>query len=302
MHARAVAVTTTAFLGVALLTPLSHARTAQSGEDEGPTVVAHRGASAYAPENTLAAVDKAAELGIRWVENDVQRTRDGELVVLHDDSLRRTTDVEEVFPDRSPWKVKDFTAAEIARLDAGSWFGSEYAGARVPTLKQYVERVEHNHQKLLLELKNPQLYPGIEQQTLKVLANEGWLDRRHVAGRLVVQSFSADSIRTVHEIKPAVKTGFLGTPPVSDLPEYAGFTDQINPSHGSLSLSYVSSVHAFTGPHGRPMEVFAWTVDDAATARRIAGYDVDGIITNKPDIVREAVGEEEDRNGASTGW
>ncbi|MEU3896955.1 glycerophosphodiester phosphodiesterase family protein [Streptomyces sp. NPDC045251] len=304
MYARAVAVTTTAFLGVALLTPLSHARAPQIGEDDGPVVVAHRGASGYAPENTLAAVDRAAELGIRWVENDVQRTRDGELVVLHDDSLRRTTDVEEVFPDRSPWKVKDFTAAEIARLDAGSWFGPEYADARVPTLEQYVERVEDNHQKLLLELKNPELYPGIEEETLKVLANEGWLDRRHVAGRLVVQSFSADSLRTVHELKPAVKTGFLGTPSVSDLPEYAEFADQINPSHGSLSLSYVSSVHAFTGPHGRPLEVLTWTVDDAATARRVAGYDVDGIITNKPDVVREAVGEDEDENrgGLLTGW
>ncbi|GAA3958400.1 hydrolase [Streptomyces marokkonensis] len=295
MHVRAVAVTTTALLGVALLAPLSHARTARSADDA-PTVVAHRGASGYAPENTLAAVDKAAELGIRWVENDVQRTRDGELVVLHDDSLRRTTNVEEVFPDRSPWKVKDFTAAEIARLDAGSWFGSEYAGARVPTLKQYVDRVDHNHQKLLLELKNPQLYPGIEQQTLKVLANEGWLDRRHVAARLVVQSFSADSVRTVHELKPAVRTGFLGAPSVSDLPEYAEFTDQINPSYGSLSRSYVSAVHAFTGSHGRPLEVFTWTVDSAGTARRAAEYGVDGIITNKPDVVRDAVEGDEDRD------
>ncbi|MFC9061964.1 glycerophosphodiester phosphodiesterase [Streptomyces sp. NPDC057074] len=293
MHVRTVAVTTTALLGVALTAPLSHARSTGTGDD-GPTVVAHRGASAYAPENTLAAVDKAAELGIRWVENDVQRTKDGALVVMHDEDLRRTTDVEEVFPGRSSWKVKDFTAAEIARLDAGSWFGSRYAGARVPTLKQYVNRVEHNHQKLLLELKSPGVYPGIEQQTLKVLANEGWLDRRHVTGRLVVQSFSADSIRTVHELKPAVKTGFLGTPLVSDLPEYAEFADQINPSYGSLSMSYVASVHAFEGPHGKRMEVLTWTVDTAAAARRVTGYGVDGIITNKPDVVRDAVGEDTD--------
>ncbi|MFF5517315.1 glycerophosphodiester phosphodiesterase [Streptomyces coeruleorubidus] len=287
MHARAVAASTTALLGtVTLLFPASPARAAGGG---GPVVIAHRGASAYAPENTLAAVDKAAELGIRWVENDVQRTRDGELVVLHDDNLRRTTDVEEVFPDRAPWKVKDFTAAEVARLDAGSWFGPAYAGARVPTLEQFVNRVERHHQKLLLEIKNPELYPGIERQTLKVLSNEGWLDRSHLAGRLIVQSFSAESVRTVHELKPAVKTGFLGTPPVSDLPGYAGFADQINPSYGSVSMAYVASVQAFTGPHGRPLEVFTWTVDDAATAQQVAGYGVDGIITNKPDVVREAV-------------
>ncbi len=104
-----------------------------------------------------------------------------------------------------------------------------------------------------------------------------------------MQSFDADSIRTVHDLKPAVKTGFLGTPAVSELPTYAEFADQINPSHGSLSMSYVSAVHAFTGPHGRPLEVLTWTVDDADTARRVAGYDVDGIITNKPDVVRDAV-------------
>ncbi|MZF85167.1 glycerophosphodiester phosphodiesterase family protein [Streptomyces sp. SID5643] len=289
MHARAVAASTTALLGTAaLLFPASPARAA--GNSTSPLVIAHRGASAYAPENTLAAVDRAAELGIRWVENDVQRTRDGELVVLHDDNLRRTTDAEEVFPGRAPWKVKDFTAAEIARLDAGSWFGPEYAGARVPTLEQFVHRLERHHQKLLLEIKNPELYPGIERQTLKVLSNEGWLDRSHLAGRLIVQSFSADSVRTVHELKPGVKTGLLGTPRVSDLLDVAEFADQVNPSYSSLSPAYVSSVQAFDGPHGRRLEVFAWTVDNARTARRIAGYGVDGIITNRPDVVRDAVG------------
>ncbi|GAA2227103.1 MULTISPECIES: glycerophosphodiester phosphodiesterase [Streptomyces] len=289
MHARAVAASTTALLGTAaLLFPLSPARAAEGGAS--PLVIAHRGASAYAPENTLAAVDRAAELGIRWVENDVQRTRDGKLVVIHDDSLRRTTNAEEVFPGRAPWKVKDFTAAEIARLDAGSWFGRAYAGARVPTLDQFVHRLDRHRQKLLLEIKNPKLYPGIERQTLKVLNDEGWLDRPHRAGRLIVQSFSAASVRTVHRLKPGVKTALLGTPPMSDLVHYARFADQINPSHSSLSPAYVSSVQSFDGPHGKPMKVFAWTVNDARTARRVAGYGVDGIITNRPDLVRKAVG------------
>ncbi|KOV99370.1 glycerophosphodiester phosphodiesterase [Streptomyces sp. NRRL B-1140] len=290
MHARAVAASTTALLGTAaLLFPVSPAQAA--GGDAPPLVIGHRGASAYAPENTLASLDAAAELGIRWVENDVQRTRDGELVVIHDDNLRRTTDVEEVYPDRAPWRVEDFTAAEIARLDAGSWFGPAYAGVRVPTLEQFVRRLESHRQKLLLEIKNPELYPGIERQTLKVLSNEGWLDRSHLAGRLIVQSFSADSVRTVHELKPGVKTGLLGTPRLPDLLDCAEFADQINPSYGSLTPAYVSSVQAFDGPHGRPMKVFAWTVDDAKTARRVAGYGVDGIITNRPDVVRRAVGD-----------
>ncbi|MYU21637.1 glycerophosphodiester phosphodiesterase family protein [Streptomyces sp. SID8352] len=289
MHARAVAVTITALLGIALLAPSSRARTDDGAA--GPTVVAHRGASAYAPENTLAAVDRAAGLGVDWVENDVQRTSDGELVVLHDETLKRTTDAEEVFPDRSPWRVRDFTAAEVARLDAGSWFSPGYAGTRVPTLTQYLRRVERNHQRLLLELKSPELYPGVEEQTLRVLDDEGWLDDAHLEGRLVVQSFSADSVRTVHELEPAVRTGFLGAPQVPDLARYAEFADQVNPAHGSLSRPYVSAVHAHRGPHGDPLRVFAWTVDDADTARKVAGYGVDGVISNRPDVVRDAVRE-----------
>ncbi|MFJ3333648.1 glycerophosphodiester phosphodiesterase [Streptomyces sp. NPDC086766] len=286
MRARAVAATITAILGATLLSPTS-ARAAAAHTR--PQVVAHRGASAYAPENTLPAVDRAAALGIPWVENDVQRTKDGVLVVVHDDSLRRTTDVEQVFPGRAPWKVKDFTAAEIARLDAGSWFGRAYARTRVPTLAQYMRRVERNHQRLLLEIKNPELYPGIERQILKLLGNEGWLDRRHLDGRLIVQSFSAGSLRIVHDLKPGVTTGFLGRPEPGDLPRYAGFADLINPSHGTLSAGYVTAVHAFTGPHGRRLRVFAWTVDDATRARTVAGYGVDGIITDKPDVVRDAL-------------
>ncbi|MEU8649216.1 glycerophosphodiester phosphodiesterase family protein [Streptomyces sp. NPDC048737] len=286
MHARAVAAATTALVGfAALLLPVHDAR---AGIVWRPVVIAHRGASAQAPENTLAAVDAAADLGVRWVENDVQRTGDGELVVIHDDSLERTTDAEEVFPGRAPWKVRDFTAAEVARLDAGSWFGPAYAGARVPTLREYVRRVERHDQKLLLELKNPALYPGIEQDTLKVLADEGWLDREHL-DRLVVQSFGADSLRAVHDLAPSVTTGLLGRPPVRDLPGSAAFADLINPSYVSLSAEYVSAVHAVEGPHGSPLRIFVWTVDDAAAARTVAGYGVDGIITDKPDVVARAL-------------
>lgn len=254
----------------------------------GPLVLAHRGASAYAPENTLAAVDKADALGFDWVENDVQLTRDGVLVVMHDTDLKRTTDVEEVFPDRAPWAVKDFTAAEIARLDAGSWLGARYAGTRVPTLRQYLDRIGHNRQNLLLEIKSPDIYPGIEQATLSVLRQAGWLDPAHVRDRLVIQSFGADSVRTVHELRPDVVTGFLGTPAVADLPSYAEFTDQINPTYTSISGGYVAAVHALKGPHEKRLQVNTWTVNDAAHALQVAGLGVDGIITNAPDVVRAA--------------
>ncbi|MEU9414249.1 glycerophosphodiester phosphodiesterase family protein [Streptomyces sp. NPDC048272] len=257
-----------------------------------PVVYAHRGASAYAPENTLASIDLAMRMGIDWVENDVQRTKDGVLVVVHDDNLARTTDVEEVFPDRKPWLVKDFTADEIAVLDAGSWFGKDkqYEGATVPTLREYLARVRRNQQKLLLEIKRPEIYPGIERETLNLLDATGWLDKNRADHRLVVQSFSADSIRIVHDLRPELVTAFLGTPTVAELPRYAAFTDRINPWHTTLSADWVAAVHALRGPHGKTMEVDTWTVDNAATARKVQEMGVDGIITNTPDVVRRAVG------------
>lgn len=301
MYARAAAATTAALLGAGTLAlpstaaartpadaPVAH-RSAPALGHKDPTVVAHRGASAYAPENTLAAIDKAARMGFRWVENDVQRTKDGVLVIVHDDNLKRTTNVEEVYPDRSPWKVKDFTAAEIAKLDAGSWFGAKYKGARVPTLTQYMNRVSRNHQSLVLEIKKPELYPGIEKDTLRVLRKTGWLDRDHVRNKLVVQSFSADSVKKVHALRPDIKTGFLGTPAAAELPTYAKFSDQINSTHTTISADYVSAIHRLKGAHGKRLEIFTWTVDEAAAARRAAGFGVDGIITNKPDVVRKAL-------------
>ncbi|MGA4848193.1 glycerophosphodiester phosphodiesterase [Streptomyces sp. G5(2025)] len=295
MYARAAAAATAALMGAGALvlpTATAAARTPvapTTGDHDRPLVVAHRGASAYAPENTLAAIDKARAMGFRWVENDVQRTKDGELVIMHDDNLKRTTNVEEVFPGRAPWKVRDFTAAEIAKLDAGSWFSPKYAGERVPTLAQYMRRVSRNHQKLVFEFKKPELYPGIEKQGLRVLRETGWLDKHHVKSKLVIQSFSADSVKTVHKLRPDVKTGFLGTPAIADLPAYARFADQINSTHTSISTGYVAAIHAFQGPHGKPLEIYTWTVNDAANARRAAGFGVDGIITNTPDVVREAL-------------
>ncbi|MFE5024128.1 glycerophosphodiester phosphodiesterase [Streptomyces sp. NPDC056656] len=289
MSARAATATAAlvGFVGVLVLPTAAEA----AQEHGGPAVVAHRGASGYAPENTLKAIDKADRLGFDWVENDVQRTKDGRLVVIHDTNLARTTNVEQVFPGRAPYNVRDFTAAEIAKLDAGAWKGAEFTGARVPTLTQYLDRIDHNHQKLLMEIKAPELYPGIEKDILRVLGKEGWLNRDHVRNRLVIQSFSADSVRTVHKRRPDITTGFLGTPATGDLPRYAQFADRINPSSGTISAGYVAAVHAFRGPHGKRLKLFTWTVNDAATARRVAGLGVNGIISNFPDVVRKAVGD-----------
>jgi len=270
-----------------LTTAPAHAAPQQEQSSRPPVTVGHRGASGYAPENTLAAVDKADKLGIRWVETDVQRTKDNKLVVLHDTSLERTTNAEKVYPDRAPWSVGDFTLKEIKRLDAGRWFSEDYTGEKVPTLKQWLARVAKHHQRQLLELKSPELYPGIALQTLNELRADGWLDREHVRKKLIVQSFNAQAVRSVHTLAPEVRTGFLGNPKTSELADYAQFSDQINPTHTKASKSYVRAVHAHKGPNGKPMQVFTWTVNDAKTAKTVDAAGVDGIISNFPDIVHK---------------
>ncbi|MFF3748238.1 glycerophosphodiester phosphodiesterase [Streptomyces kronopolitis] len=281
-----------ALLGLSALVLSPAAQAAPHGHP--PVTVAHRGAASYAPENTLASIDAADRLGFKWVENDVQRTKDGELVILHDSSLARTTNVEQVFPGRSPWNVSDFTLREIEKLDAGSWFGAKFKGEQVPTLEDYMDEVEHNDQSLLMELKSPELYPGIERETLRELRSEGWLNSAHLKDRLVIQSFNADAVKTVHKLQPEVRTGYLGNPSVADLPRFAKYCDQINPVHTVVTREYVAAVHGLKGPHRRPLDLYTWTVDDPATAVKVAGLGVDGIISNKPDVVRAAVGGDDD--------
>jgi glycerophosphoryl diester phosphodiesterase len=264
-------VTTTLTILAAVVFPAAAAAPAT------PIRVAHRGASAYAPENTIAAFELADAQRADMFELDVQETKDHELVLMHDTTLTRTTDVETVFPGRAPWRVGDLTLAEIRRLDAGSWFASKYEGEPVPTLGETLRAMDGRGLGLLLEVKAPRLYPGIEARVADEL-------RRHpswpVPGRLVVQSFDWDSMRRFHRIMPRVPIGLIGTPTTAELPGLARFASQINPPYGGLTPVYVRSVHRHR------MEVLTWTVDDPGVMRRMISYGVDGVITNRPDLMR----------------
>ncbi|MGJ6967406.1 glycerophosphodiester phosphodiesterase [Streptosporangium sp. G11] len=250
---------------------------AHRGASAAPIGVAHRGASAYAPENTVAAFELADAQRADMFELDVQETKDHELVLMHDTTLTRTTDVERVFPGRAPWRVGDLTLAEIRRLDAGSWFASKYEGEPVPTLGETLRAMDGRGIGLLLEVKAPRLYPGVEARVADELRRHpSWL----TPGRLVVQSFDWGSMRTFHRIMPRIPIGLIGTPTTAELPELARFASQINPPYGGLTPEYVRSVHRHR------MEVLTWTVDDPGVMRRMISYGVDGIITNRPDLMR----------------
>ena len=251
-----------------------------------PHLIAHRGGSMLAPENTLAAFRLGVEQGSDLVEADVQRSEDGVLVLMHDTTLSRTTDVEQVFPDRAPWRVSDFTYEEIQQLDAGSWFSEEYAGEPVPTMAEMVEVLRPTRAGILMELKAPALYPGIEQQVAEEFASfPGYVDSAVSAERLVVQSFDWDSMARYHEVQPAVPVGLLGRPAEALLPELSTWADQINPGFRSYDAAYVDAVHALG------MEVHTYTVNRPEDMHLVLDRGVDGVITNYPDLLEEVLEE-----------
>jgi glycerophosphoryl diester phosphodiesterase len=239
--------------------------------------IAHRGASDQVAENTLAAVRRAISHDAHLVEVDVQRTRDGVLVLLHDTTLVRTTDIRDVFPDRAPWRVADFTYDELCRLDAGAWKSPACAGERLPTLAEVIDVLRHGCTGLLLELKAPELYPAIADDVAAQLRDKpGYLCDAVAAGGLVVQSFHLETVRRFKQMLPSVPVGVLGAPPRSALPALAQWADQVNPGHLAVDRSYVDLVHELG------MECLVWTVNREPLMRRALRMGVDGVITNRP--------------------
>lgn len=270
---------------VAVLSPLP---AVASDQPEHVRIVntAHRGAMGHAPENTLAAFRLGVAQGSDLVESDVQRSRDGVLVLMHDTTLSRTTDVEEVFPGRAPWRVGDFTYEEIQQLDAGSWFSEEYAGEPVPTMAQMVELLRPTRTGILMELKSPALYPGLEAQVAEEFASRpGYVDSSVRAERLVVQSFDWASMARYHEVQPSVPVGLLGRPDEALLPALSTWADQVNPSFRTYDAAYVDAVHALG------MEVHTYTVNQPADMHAVLDRGVDGVITNFPDVLDDVLAD-----------
>jgi glycerophosphoryl diester phosphodiesterase len=205
-------------LALGLITISGMVAVVQQGSQP-PQLVAHRGASAYAPEHTLAAYRLAIEQGADYVEQDLAVTRDGVLICLHDESLERTTNVEEIFPERATvdpatghrrWLAVDFTLAEIKQLDAGSWFDARFAGERVPTWEEAVEAIGMAAG-LYPELKTPALYRErqIDQTALFVASVKLLRLDIRPGGRVIVQSFDPQPLRELSWALPSLPRTLL---------------------------------------------------------------------------------------------
>ena len=235
-------------------------------------IIAHRGASAYAPENTFAAFDKAVELHADFLELDVQMNRDRELVVIHDTTLDRTTD--------ATGPVKQVTNKALRYIDAGSWFDRAFYRERIPKLTDVLDRYSGKIG-LLLELKNPSLYPGIEKKLAKLLKK--YHHKQTKQAPFIVQSFEHQSIQTFHKLLPSILTAVLirfdASMNLFDMKSFSSYANGINPYFSTIDENLIDMARRFG------MNVFAWTVNDRAIAQYLESIGVDGIVTNYPDLM-----------------
>jgi len=256
--------------------------------DTRPVVIAHRGASYAAPEHTFAAYDLALAQGADYLEQDIQRTSDGVLVVIHDVTLDRTA---KGTIANCTGLVGNKTLAQIKTCDVGSWFNTafpslaraEYVHARIPTLAEVFERYA-GRARFYIELKDVGNYPGIEEDLIRVLREAG-ITPLETNGRpnLYVQSFDAASLQRVKVLNPAWSLIQLtGTLPsaqlISQVEQIRTYAAGIGPEKSVVTTTLVDAAHKSC------LLVHSYTVDDPAEMATLLAAGIDGIFTNRPEL------------------
>ncbi|RAR57997.1 glycerophosphoryl diester phosphodiesterase [Onishia taeanensis] len=292
-------------LGITPLAAQADALEQQLTDLQGFQIIAHRGASGYAPEHTWPAYDKARDMGADYLELDLHMSADNRLMVIHDDTLDRTTNGE--------GNVKDHTLEALKALDAGSWFNQAhperaddaYAGAQLLTLDEVIDRYGDDV-RYYIETKSPERYPELQRALVETLEAEGLVD----AGSVIIQSFSQDSLQQIHALNPdipLVQLVWYSTTEDSDgLVEWTGVTPApaeitdadfqaiadyavgIGPNvtyegQDVIDASFVDQAHA------NGLLVHPYTINEPADMQRLIDWGVDGMFTNFPDRLNAIV-------------
>jgi len=236
-------------------------------------VIAHRGASGNAPENTMAAFKKAVALGANFIETDLQLSRDARFVAIHDATVNRTTN--------GQGTVHDLTLTELRRLDAGSWFGSEFAGERIPTLEEILAFSKKHDVVFYLEIKPGGSWGG-EHALIGALRESGEIPRA------VVISFDAAIVLNLRKIEPTLMTGLLYDGQIENPLEKAVAIGarQLAVRGDLLTPALIAEARR------KDLQVVCWTVNHPAHMRLLAAAGVDGIMSDYPDRLVAAVRKE----------
>jgi glycerophosphoryl diester phosphodiesterase len=276
---------------VALAAPAVGAAPDTQSTLDGPVLnIGHRGASAYAPEHTIAAYDLALEQGADYIEIDLQMTADGVLVALHDKTLNRTADAPEGVPERyCRGLVSKKTLEQIKMCDAGSWFSPEYAGVQIPTLEEIFQRYGTSVN-YYIETKNPDAAPGMEEELVRLLGEYGLIEPAAENWQVLIQSFSAESLMKIHELEPSlplIQLYWAGTSKSiqRDLDAVSEYAVGIGPYKKDVDAALVEAAHEHC------LAVHPYTVNTVEEMEALIALGVDGMFTNNPDLLDGVLGD-----------
>lgn len=236
-----------------------------------PIKVGHRGAAGLSPENTFASFNTAIEHGMEYIELDIHMTKDGHLVVIHDDTINRTTN--------GKGRIRDFSIKELTTFEAGSWFHSDYSSERVPTLNEVLNRY-NGKIGFLIELKKPSLYPGMEEKLAEELKSLELTD----INKIIVQSFDRNSMKKFHSLLPNIPIGVLiknrgigiSARTLIEISKYASY---VNPKKTMVNRRVVKKIHSLG------LKTMVWTVRSKKEADKFKRLGVDGIISDFPSLL-----------------
>lgn len=239
-----------------------------------PLVIAHRGDSRIAPENTLPAFASAAALKANLVELDYRHAADSVPMAFHDKDLDRCTDACQRWGGRKILLASK-TAAELQTLDAGSWFSPRFAGTRIPTLEEAIDAIHAGGSHPLIERKDG------DAATFVALAN-----RRGYIGRLALMAFDWDFLEECRRLAPAISLGALGEKELTPahLDRIVSFgASFVGWNNDHLTKPYIDAIHA------RGLKAWVWTVDDPARAEELLDFGIDAITSNVPGEIQKVV-------------
>ena len=235
-------------------------------------VIAHRGASGYAPENTIAAINKALDMKADGIEIDVHLSKDGHLVVCHDEKLGRTSN--------GSGYVKDYTLEELKKLDFGSWYSSDYANERIPTLEEVLCLLRDKNVLLHIEVKNNVI---IYEEIEKALVN---LVRKYeMVEKVIISSFNHYCVKEIKSLAPELKIGLLYSERLYKPGDYAKIVgaEAIHPYYITINSDSINNCKK------NSILINAWTINNPEHIKEAVALGIDGVITNYPDIAKDIV-------------
>lgn len=250
--------------------------------------ISHRGASGHAPEHTFPSYELGMALNGDYIEIDLQMTRDGELIALHDETIDRTTGKKGM--------VKDLTLEEIKRLDAGSWFNeafpdkakTEFKGLQIPTLREVLDQFGSDS-KLFIETKSPDVYPGMEEKLLDVLNEYQLIGAGSEADNVIIQSFSAESLRKIHAMNESIPLIQLlsyyapATITDSEIKKLKEYAVGVGMHFTAANPAYIKKIS------DSGLLIIPYTVNEKEDMELLLDWGVNGMFTNYPDRLDEVI-------------